>query len=127
MGYTGPVGPADATGAPRPTPYMGDRGFAGTHWPAHWANDDAAAVLTQRNYTGEHAPAARRQPSGGRQPIETVNTHLDTVCHLTFPGARTRQGRRARRAAPIAACNRGVWLNQRWHRPTCAFATLTPF
>src|SRR5919201_703256 len=56
-GPTGPLGPRGAVGEASPDPYLGDLGFAGAAWQAHWRADYGARVLTKAPYA---APAAGR-------------------------------------------------------------------
>jgi hypothetical protein len=125
-GPTGPLGPRGAVGAPHTAPYLGDLGFAGAAWQAHWRAAYGAAVLTKADYAA--APEAERAPAGQwlshlRQVVETVNAVRTDLLGLTFPRARTYWGLLTRVAAKIAAFNVLLYLNHCYDRPTFAYAT----
>ena len=71
----------------------------------------------------ERGPRARRQHSGWKQVVETINGHLG-VFGLHFPGARSKWGLLSRVAAKVAAMNLGILLNRLYGRPDLAVATL---
>ena len=123
-GPTGPIWPRDGAGRPTPAPVLADLGFRGAHWATHWRDDYGALVLTHDTYQGDQAPAARRQHSGRRQIIETVNGILEQTFHLHFPRAHSFWGLRARLAAKLLAFNLGLWLNTFLGRRPLAFDTL---
>ena len=125
-GPTGPLGPRGAVGEARPDLYLGDLGFAGAAWQAHWRADYGACVLTKADYAA--VPAAQQAQaaqwlSSLRQVIETANAVLTDLLGLTFPRARTYWGLLTRVAAKIAAFNMLLYLNHCYDRPTFAYAT----
>jgi hypothetical protein len=125
-GPTGPLGPRGAVGEASPDPYLGDLGFAGAAWQAHWREDYGACVLTKADYAV--APPAERTQAAQwlsrlRQVIETANAVLTDVLGLKFPRARTYWGLLTRVAAKIAAFNMLLYLNHCYDRPTFALAT----
>jgi hypothetical protein len=125
-GPPGPLGPRGAVGAPSPDPYLGDLGFAGAAWQAHWRTAYGAAVLTKADYAA--APQAEQEPAAQwlsrlRQVVETVNAVLTDLLGLPFPRARTYWGLLTRVAAKIAAFNVLLYLNHAYDRPTFAYAT----
>ncbi len=124
VGPTGPIWPKDAVGHPITEPYIGDGGFRGPLWTAHWSADYRAVVFTTFSYRGENAQAAQAQHRGWRHVVETVNSHLENVFHLPFPLARTRWGLLTRVAAKLAAFNLGIWINRLFGREDFALATL---
>ena len=124
VGATGPVWPRSAAGRASAQPYLGDNGFFGSWWQDHWRKRYGATVLTPKNYSGDDAQAARRQHSGWKQVVETINGHLENVFGLHFPGARSKWGLLSRVAAKVAAMNLGILLNRLFGRPDLAVATL---
>ena len=124
VGPTGPLWPRSGAGAVSPAPYITDNGFFGAWWQAHWQQDYGATLLTPKNYQGKGAKEVRRQHSGWRQAVETINEHLEHVFGLHFPKARSKWGLLTRVAAKLAALNLGIWLNRLFGRPDFAFATL---
>lgn len=124
VGPTGPVWPRQGVGMPSSGPYITDGGFFGKAWQTHWRLDYRAVVLTRQDYKGEEAEAAKRQHSGWRQMIETVNDALENVFGLSFPGARSVWGLLTRVVAKLLAFNLGIWLNRLFGRPDLALATL---
>lgn len=124
VGPKGPIWPREGVGAPSSVIYLADRNFSGANWIEHWAADYGALVLTPESYVGEEAERQRRQHSGFRQVVDTVNGHLEQVLHLPFPGARSTWGLLTRVAAKLAAFNLGIWLNRLFGRPDLAHATL---
>jgi len=125
-GPTGPLGPRGAVGAASRDPYLGDLGFAGAAWQAHWRTAYGASVLTTADYAS--APLAERAPaerwlSRLRQVVETANAVLTDLLGLKFPRARTYWGLLTRIAAKIAAFNVLLYLNHAYDRPTFAYAT----
>lgn len=124
-GPTGPIWPASGAGAWSAGPYLGDRGFRGEAWAAHWDADYGADVRTHATYQPEDvADGARRLHAAERQVVETVNGQLADTFHLQYPGAKTRWGLLARIAAKLAALNVGLWLNRYFGRRPFALATL---
>lgn len=121
-GPTGPILPWLGVGEPTRTPYLGDLGFSGCAWIAHWREAYGAVVLTKADYEGLESPEDRRRGrqwlSSLRQVIETVNGTLVEEFGLQFPRARSLWGLLARLAAKIAAFNVAVHLNHLFHRPT---------
>ena len=124
-GPTGPLWPRDGAGQPTWASTLGDKGFRGPHWTAHWWDDYGVVVRTDDTYTGPDAPLARRLHHGERQIIETVNSLLVQVFHLHFPNARSWWGLRARLAAKLLALNLGLYLNALFGRRPLALATLS--
>lgn len=116
VGPTGPIWPRAAAGELGLVPYIADDGFSGREWIAHWREDYGAPVLTTSGYKGEEAPKARREHSGRRQIVETVNSILTGTLGLSFPGARTTWGLLTRLAAKVAAVNIGIYLNRLFGR-----------
>lgn len=124
-GYVGPTGPRwypDSVGRPARCPYVADTGFRGAGWQPHWAADTGADVVT----APRHDAGARRQFSGWRQMIETVNGVLADTFHLAFPRAKTMWGVVTRVAAKCAAFNLGIWVNRHFGRNALALDTLFP-
>ena len=126
VGPTGPIWPRSGVGPASHAPYLGDRGFEGDQWAAHWQQDYGATVLTVRDLPANHPGLGSRQVAGWRQVIERVNQALLAVFGLSFPQAKTRWGLLTRVAAKLLACNLGHWLNTTLGRPPLAFATLFP-
>lgn len=124
VGPTGPLWPRSGVGLANPVPYITDNGFFGAWWQAHWQGDYGATLLTPKHYRGDQAQALRRQHSGWRQVVETINEHLEHVFGLSFPKARSKWGLLTRIAAKLVALNLGIWLNRHFGRPDFAFATL---
>jgi hypothetical protein len=125
-GPTGPLGPRGAVGVASTDPYLGDLGFAGAAWQAHWRTDYAATVLTKADYAGTEPPLRRQAAhwlSSLRQVIETTNAVLADLLGLKFPRARTYWGLLTRLAAKVVAFNVLLYLNHRYDRPTFALAT----
>ena len=124
-GPTGPLGPRGAVGEARPDLYLGDLGFAGAAWQAHWRADYGACVLTKADSAAPAAEQAQAAQwlSSLRQVIETANAVLTDLLGLTFPRARTYWGLLTRVAAKIAAFNMLLYLNHCYDRPTFAYAT----
>ena len=124
VGATGPIWLRSAVGRAVSDPYLGDNGFFGAFWQKHWSECYGANVLTPRNYIGSDSQSARRQHSSRKQVVETINSHLEKVFGLHFPGARSKWGLLSRVAAKVVAVNLGIWLNRYFGRPDLAFATL---
>jgi hypothetical protein len=126
-GPTGPLLPELGAGVPEAAPYLGDLGFRGAAWRAHWQAAYGATVLTKADYAAL-PPADRRRAgrwlSGRRQVVETVNGRLDATFGLKFPRARTQTGVLTRLAAKVAACNLSIYLNHLTHQPP--FAVCNP-
>ena len=117
QGPTGQLGPRAGAGAPAPGPYLGDLGYTGTAWAAHWQSAYGATVLTKKGL-----PEALVRPfCAARQIVETVNGWLTEHVGLAFPRARTTPGLWARLGAKIAALNCAVWLNHLFPRPSFSF------
>jgi hypothetical protein len=124
-GPTGPVGLPSGVGQATADMYLGDLGYAGEHWEAHWAADYGATVLTEALWDGQAEEAALdRQLHGWRQVVEDVNGVLTALLGLAFPKARTWWGLLTRLAAKVAACNLLLRFNQDHARPP--FAHLNP-
>jgi hypothetical protein len=123
-GPTGPLGPRGAAGVPSAVPYLADCGFAGAVWQVHWQTDYGATVLTPRDLAATRDHPARRQFAGWRQVIETINSQLEQVLHLWYPGAHTAWGLLTRIAAKLLAFNLGLLLNRHFDRATFALTTL---
>jgi hypothetical protein len=126
-GPSGSLAPRDAVGTWTATPYVVDDGFRGRFWFAHWRQDYGAMVMTPSGYQGTGTREARHQHSRWRQIIETVNSSLDGVFALAFPGAKMFWGVVTRVAAKLLAYNLGIWLNRLFGLPDLAFATLFSF
>lgn len=124
VGATGPVWPRSAAGRASAKPYLGDNGFFGEWWQGHWRERYGAIVLTPKNYHGDGAQAVKRQHSGRKQVVETINGHLENVFGLHFPGARSKWGLLTRIASKVAALNLGIMLNRLFGRRNLALATL---
>lgn len=108
VGPTGPMRGRWSAGQPTAAPLLGDRGFTGAAWRAHWAAAYGAHVLTQADYTLTPPPQRRRLQrwfNGLRQEVETINGLLEHQVHLWFPRARTYWGLLTRLAAKVTACN----------------------
>ena len=128
--YVGPKGhiwPREGVGSHSPVPYIADGNFSGPVWTEHWSADYGAHVITRKCYEGESAEQLKRNLSGLRQIIETVNAHLEGALHLHFPRARSRWGLMTRIVAKLVAFNLGIWLNRLLARPTLAIPTLFSF
>jgi hypothetical protein len=126
VGPTGPIWPRSGVGTASPAPYLGDRGFDGAHWAAHWQQDYGATVHTVRDLDPTRPGPAPRQVARWRQVVERVNQELLAVFGLHFPEAKTAWGLLTRVAAKLLACNLGQWLNTTFGRPPLALATLFP-
>jgi hypothetical protein len=121
QGPTGPLGPRLGAGRPWWVPLLGDLGYRGAPWHAHWAADLATVVLTKRT-VGERAGRAGdralvRAFNGARQIVERAVGRLEDQLHLHFPRARSLAGLWARLGAKVAAANVLVYLNHRFGRP----------
>jgi hypothetical protein len=114
QGPTGPLFLRGAVGQALDGVYLGDRGFRGAEWVAHWRQHYGAAVLTPTIYATR---AARHWFHGVRQVVETVNDWLEERFGLHFPRARTAWGLQTRLAAKLAAFNLAVHFNHLHHRP----------
>jgi hypothetical protein len=124
VGPTGPLGPALGAGQATGRPILGDLGFTGVKWQAHWQTDYGATVLTKAMY--DALPAAERRAarhwfSGLRQVVETAGQWLTERFGLKRPRAKSYWGLVTRVAAMVAAFNLGVFLNHFFARPTFAF------
>jgi hypothetical protein len=103
--------------------YLADRGFSGTAWHDHWAEDTQAVVFVA---TPDHPATVRQGQHHCRQVIETVNGLLHDTCHLAFPRAKTMWGVVTRIIAKCTAINAGIWANRLLGRPDFALSTLFP-
>lgn len=124
-GYVGPTGPRwypESVGRAARCPYVADTGFHGAAWQPHWLADTGAEVVTPPR----HGAGARRQFSGWRQMVETINGVLADTFHLAYPRAKTMWGVITRVAAKCAAVNLGIHLNRWLGRPDLALATVFP-
>lgn len=121
-GPTGPVWPREGAGELALQTYISDGGLRGKAWKEHWRRDYLAIVLTPQEYRGDRR--ARRQHSGWRQVVETVNGLLEGVFGLPFPGAKSLWGLRARIGAKLAAFNLGILLNRLFGRNDLELATI---
>ncbi len=125
LGPTGPLGPAPSAGRSHAAPVLGDLGFTGVRWAAHWQHDYHTMVVTKAIYDtvadGNERRALKRMFDGARQVIETVGTWLCDRFGLKRPRARSYWGLLTRMAAKIAAFNLGVYINHICARPTFAF------
>jgi hypothetical protein len=128
-GPTGPLGLASGVGAATAEVYVGDLGFAGETWTAHWQADYDATVLTTAPYAEIEERDARRQVTRWlhslRQVVENGNEVLTALLHLPLLRARTYWGVLTRLAAKVAAYNLVLVLNHEYDRPTFGF--VTPF
>jgi hypothetical protein len=124
-GPTGPLRARHGAGRPAPGPYLGDLGFCGAAWQAHWRADYGATVLTPASAATQVIPEqvgqATRWLAGLRQIVETAFGWLTAHFHLAFPRAHTYQGLLARLGAKVAAFNLGVYVNHRAGRDPFAF------
>jgi hypothetical protein len=127
-GPTGPVGPRLGVGQPSTVPYLGDLGYTGARWVAHWWAAYGAQVLTKADYVAVPDEAARQAArswfSGLRQVVETINNLLSEQLGLKYPRARSRWGLFARIAAKVAACNFTIFFNHLHGRPL--FSQVSP-
>jgi hypothetical protein len=125
--YTGPNGPLwPRLGCGRPAVqgrYLGDRGYIGPAWRAHWEADWGSELWTRVDYAPD-AWRSRRAHASLRQIVETVNGLLKAGVGLAFPGAKTLWGLKARLAAKLLAFNLGLLINQRLRRPLLTILTL---
>jgi hypothetical protein len=120
-GPTGPIRPRQAAGRASALPCLGDLGYRGARWAAHWRRDYGATVLTKADYAN---PAGRAWLSGLRQKAETAFAALTDHLGLAFPRARSHAGLLARLGAKLAAFNLALYLNLLLDRPT--YATFNP-
>lgn len=120
-GPTGPLGPRLGVGQPGAGPYLGDLGFTGARWAAHWRAAYGAEVLTKAEFVAVPDDAAQQAArgwfSGLRQVVESINNLLTEQLGLKFPRARSRWGLLARIAAKVAACNFTILFNHLHGRP----------
>jgi hypothetical protein len=120
-GPTGPLGPRPGVGQPSTVPCLGDLGFRGERWVAHWQAAYGAQVLTKADFVAVPDEAARQAArswfSGLRQVVETINNLLTEQLGLKYPRARSRWGLFARIAAKVAACNFTILFNHLHGRP----------
>lgn len=126
VGPTGPRWWPASVGRMARCPYVADTGFAGADWQPHWRRDTDAVVLTPRDLQSGASGHLRRQFSGWRPTIETVNGALVEPLHLPFPRAKTMWGVVTRVAAKCAAFNLGIRCNRLLGRPDLALTTLFP-
>ena len=121
QGPTGPVGPRLGAGRPRWAPLLGDLGYRGDAWHAHWADDLAAVVLTKETIGARVGRAGDRGLvrafNGARQLVERAVGRLEGQLHLHVPRARSLAGLWARLGAKVAAANVLLYLNRRCGRP----------
>ncbi len=124
-GPTGPVEPTPSAGRRHDAPVLGDLGFSGVRWAAHWQQDYHITVVTKAIYDAvadrTERRALQRLFDGARQVIETVGTWLCDRFGLQRPRARSYWGLLTRIAATIAAFNLGVYSNHVYQHPTFAF------
>lgn len=121
----GPAGPQwwpQSVGQRASGPMIGDTGFAGAAWQPYWRDALGQVVLTPVGM----GRRAKRQFSGWRQTVETINAVLIDTLHLHFPLAKTMWGVVRRIAAKAAACNLGIWLNRQFGREALALGSLFP-
>ena len=108
QGPTGPLGLRLAAGVPWPDPYLGDQGYRGTDWRAHWQEAYQATVLLKMDYlAGPH----RQRFCGLRQVVESVNGYLEEHLGLWFPRAKTAWGLETRLGAKLLASNLARYFN----------------
>lgn len=122
LGPSGPLGPRQGVGTPQAAPTLGDQGFRGTAWQAHWQHAFATALLTAQTWPDAPAPptatgARSRAFHAARQVVERTIGRLEAVFHLAFPLARTLDGLWARLSAKVAAHNLLLYLNRAFGRP----------
>ena len=103
------------------TPIVGDSGFRGDDWLAHWAHAYGAQVCPLPK-TGPHG--TRRWWSALRQVVETAFANLTESFGLKYPGAHSTWGLLMRVSAKVAAYNVAILINRLLGRPDFAFATL---
>lgn len=115
QGPTGTIGPRAGVGTDPAAPYLGDRGFTGAAWQAHWRQRYGAVVLTPGD------PSPLRRLSRLRQIVETAFRWLEEPFGLQFPRARSRWGLLARLGAKVSAFNVAVHTNYLVGRPHFAF------
>jgi hypothetical protein len=131
VGPTGPIWPALGAGKPADSAYIGDLGFEGKAWSAHWRQDYGATVLTKALYEETAKPEDRQRLAHWfgsiRQIVETVQGVLVETFSLRFPRARTGYGLITRLSAKVAACNLALYLNHLWGRPLLSMLNLSPF
>lgn len=125
VGPNGPVWPRLGVGQRSRGLYLGDLGYRGEDWDAHWQQHLGATVVTKAAYATDNAQAQQAHASL-RQIVETVNGALKQQFGLAYPGAKTLWGLKSRLAAKLVAHNLGLLLNRRAGRSALAFATLTP-
>ena len=114
-GPSGPLLGALASGGPSALPLLGDLGYDGRAWQAHWRASYGAPVLTKAAYASR---SGRAWFSGLRQCVETSFSCLSDQLGLKFPRARTAWGLLTRVAAKVAAFNLALWINHQFDRPT---------
>ncbi len=122
VGPNGPVWPRLGVGR-RARAYLGDLGYRGADWQAHWQAELGARVLTKAAFPDDNRQAQWAHASL-RQIVETVNGWLKRQFGLEFPGAKTLWGLKTRVAGKLVAHNLGILLNRHFGRPTLALATL---
>ncbi len=95
-GPTGPLAPYLGVGQAADGPYLGDLGYKGAIWYAHWHEDYHAEVLTKADYAGEPDPELQREGrhwlSSHRQVVETAFDWLTHTFGVSYPRARTYWG-----------------------------------
>jgi hypothetical protein len=115
IGPTGPIRGRLAAGVATSSLYLGDGGFRGRYWRAHWASAYGAQVATTAD--PGVTPELHAWYASARQVVETVHSCLVGTFGLTFPGARSAWGLLARLAAKVAAFNVALLINVRFGRP----------
>lgn len=127
VGPTGPIWPREGVGRMSNGPYVSDNGFRGRMWYRHWEIDHTAQVLTPPKLEGDNVKDWQKGYNGLRQIVETVNAHLRSDFHISFPNAHSFAGLICRISSKLAALNFGILLNRLLGRPNLAFATLFNF
>jgi hypothetical protein len=127
-GPTGPLGPSLGAGPRELGSFVGDLGFSGQRWIAHWAEAYGVHMVTRADYAAW--PSAEREEasqwlSHWRQVVETIFDCLTDTFGLKFPRARSLWGVWTRLSAKVAAHNLAVYINHLFGRPT--FAIFNPF
>jgi hypothetical protein len=106
--------------------YLGDKGFSGAAWEAHWLGDYGARVIAPPRRSDRRAwdRAALRWSSGKRQIVEQAIEQLRGWFGLAATGAHTLSGLLARLAAKVACMTCCEVLNHDLGRPLRHFADL---
>lgn len=106
--------------------YLGDKGFSGEQWEAHWRDDYGISLVAPPKQSDKRAwtHGALRWSAGKRQVVEQVIGQVREQFGLADTGAHTLSGLLGRLAAKMALSTCCQVLNQQQGRPLRHFADL---